>query len=97
MRLSYYKKQSYTNKSITIKSHRRLILHWAKKIPSFLIVAFISVYQFTLSPDHGIVSLFVLGQCKYRPTCSEYTKKAVVELGAVRGLKKGCGQILRCH
>ncbi|OGZ63067.1 MAG: hypothetical protein A3H51_01065 [Candidatus Spechtbacteria bacterium RIFCSPLOWO2_02_FULL_38_8] len=60
-------------------------------------VAIISTYQSTLSPDHGFVSLFTFGQCKFRPTCSQYTKQAIKELGVVKGLRKGWGQIRKCY
>ena len=35
--------------------------------------------------------------CRYRPTCSEYTRQAVEMRGAWRGLGMGMLRILRCH
>lgn len=35
--------------------------------------------------------------CKFYPTCSEYTKQAIEKYGAVKGLIKGFYRILRCN
>ena len=35
--------------------------------------------------------------CKYYPTCSEYTKQAIQKYGAGRGTLKGIARILRCN
>lgn len=35
--------------------------------------------------------------CKYYPTCSEYTKQAIVKYGVFRGIFKGFKRILRCN
>ena len=35
--------------------------------------------------------------CKFYPTCSEYTKQAIEKYGAGRGLLKGLWRILRCN
>ena len=35
--------------------------------------------------------------CKFYPTCSEYTKQAIEKYGAGRGLLKGLYRILRCN
>ncbi|MBT3412617.1 MAG: membrane protein insertion efficiency factor YidD [Candidatus Jacksonbacteria bacterium] len=63
-----------------------------------LILLAIRLYQKTLSLDHGPLRFYVPnGQCKFHPTCSEYTYKAVEKYGIVRGLHKGSRRILRCH
>ncbi len=66
------------------------------KVPGILINALITFWQCTLSPDHGMVSLYTIGQCKFRPTCSEYTKTEVEKHGALTGLKKGFHQLRKC-
>ena len=35
--------------------------------------------------------------CKYYPTCSEYTKQAIEKYGSVKGLYIGFKRILRCN
>jgi len=61
-------------------------------------VGAITVYQKTISPDHGIVKIFYPdGYCKFHPTCSEYTKQAVNKKGVTKGLLMGTGRIFRCN
>ncbi len=50
----------------------------------------IEFYQKNISPWLG-------HNCKYYPTCSEYTKQAIEKYGAVRGTIKGIKRILRCN
>lgn len=35
--------------------------------------------------------------CLYKPTCSEYTKCCINNLGVVRGILLGAWRILRCN
>ena len=35
--------------------------------------------------------------CKFHPTCSEYTKQAIKKYGAFRGSLKGIWRIIRCN
>ncbi len=35
--------------------------------------------------------------CKYYPTCSEYTKQAIIKYGPIKGSIKGIWRILRCN
>lgn len=35
--------------------------------------------------------------CKFYPTCSEYTKQAVEKYGAIKGIRLGVWRILRCN
>ena len=35
--------------------------------------------------------------CRYVPTCSEYTKKAIIKYGPFKGVKLGLTRILKCH
>ena len=36
-------------------------------------------------------------KCKYYPTCSEYTKQAILKYGFFKGTALGAGRILRCN
>ncbi|MBI1961497.1 MAG: membrane protein insertion efficiency factor YidD [Parcubacteria group bacterium] len=58
----------------------------------------ISIYQKTLSPDHGLLQgFFPHGACKYRPTCSEYLYDAIQSFGILKGCSMGSKRIVRCH
>jgi len=35
--------------------------------------------------------------CVFIPTCSEYTKEAILKYGSIIGIYKGFIRILRCH
>ncbi len=57
-----------------------------QKIGCFLITC----YQKVLSPLVG-------QQCRYYPTCSEYTKQAIIIHGFFLGCFLGAKRILRCN
>ncbi len=46
-----------------------------------------------------ISNLFhILGfDCKYYPTCSEYTKQAIEKYGTIKGIWLGIKRILKCN
>lgn len=62
---------------------------------SGFIIKIITIYQNTFSPDHG---LFFAGamRCRFYPSCSEYTKQAVVKYGILKGVGKGLLRLARC-
>jgi len=63
-----------------------------------MLAGIIFVYQQTLSPDHGpLKHFFPAGYCKYHPTCSEYSKQALLKHGVVKGLGFGVWRIIRCN
>jgi len=63
-----------------------------------ILLFFITVYQKTLSPDHGILSYrHPHGYCRFRPTCSEYGKNAIEKHGVVRGVALGMWRVMRCN
>ena len=35
--------------------------------------------------------------CKFTPTCSEYTKQAIKKYGTIKGIMLGICRILRCN
>ena len=75
---------------ILIKSLEQVIIR--------VIIAIISGYQKTLSPDHGwFRNYFPYGCCRFRPTCSEYAKIALKKHGLVKGILMTVNRLLRCH
>lgn len=63
-----------------------------------IIIGLINFYQKYLSFDTGILAIFAPGgACKHFPTCSEYTKQAVVEHGVVKGIIIGGRRIINCR
>ncbi|MFH1611486.1 MAG: membrane protein insertion efficiency factor YidD [Patescibacteria group bacterium] len=58
----------------------------------------IILYQKTMSPDHGPIRIyFKHGYCRFYPTCSEYSKQAILKYGIIRGGLKGVYRVLRCN
>ncbi len=53
------------------------------------IIWLINLYQKTPLKAHS--------SCVFLPTCSEYTKQAVIKYGILSGVFKGVRRILRCH
>ncbi len=52
--------------------------------------ALLRVYQLTVSPLLGPA-------CRFTPSCSEYTREAVLRHGLRRGLWYGVRRLSRCH
>lgn len=57
---------------------------------SKILIAFLRVYQYTISPLLG-------SRCRYYPSCSNYAVEALREHGAVRGLGLAAWRLLRCN
>ena len=55
-----------------------------------ILIYLIKKYQKYISPMLG-------NNCKYYPTCSEYTKQAIEKYGAFKGSIIGAKRILRCN
>jgi len=60
-----------------------------KKIFIFLI----ELYKKLISPLFHQAGI----DCKYYPTCSEYTKQAIIKYGTIKGLFLGIKRILKCN
>lgn len=54
-----------------------------------IIVKLIELYQSIPGNFHNY--------CRYYPTCSTYTKQAVIRYGSIKGLYMGIKRILRCN
>ena len=50
----------------------------------------IRFYQLVLSPVFG-------GQCRFYPSCSDYTRQAIEKHGLIKGLFLGGRRLLKCH
>ncbi len=63
-----------------------------------ILVFIIELYQHTLSPDHGwFKGLYPAGYCRFTPSCSDYSKEAIMKKGAVKGFVVGVWRIMRCN
>lgn len=54
------------------------------------VVLMIDFYRNTLS-------MLSIGTCRFYPSCSVYTKEAVLKYGALKGLVLGIKRIMRCN
>jgi putative membrane protein insertion efficiency factor len=54
------------------------------------LLAVLRLYQLVVSPWIG-------PSCRFAPSCSEYTRQAVVRYGVLGGLRRGAARLLRCH
>jgi len=56
----------------------------------YLLIKFIKIYKFLISPLLG-------NSCRYFPTCSEYSIEALKTYGLFKGLLLSVKRILSCH
>lgn len=61
-----------------------------------IIIFLINIYQKTISPDHGLLAK-PYGFCPFWPSCSEYTKQAIIKYGVLQGTMLGIRRIFKCH
>lgn len=61
-----------------------------KSLMKFLVIDILGVYKAVVSP-------FLPAACRFEPTCSEYTRQAVQQYGAVKGTWLGLRRLLRCQ
>jgi len=57
---------------------------------AWLAILLIRCYQAGLRP-------FLIGSCKFHPSCSEYAAQAIVQHGLWRGVWLGIRRLSRCH
>jgi len=55
-----------------------------------ILIAFIKVYRFTLSP-------FIGQHCRFTPTCSQYATEAIEQYGAIKGSWMAAKRLGKCH
>ncbi len=58
--------------------------------PRLAAMGMIRLYQLTLSH-------FVITQCRFIPSCSQYTYQAIERFGVVKGGWLGVKRLARCH
>ncbi|MBI2462935.1 MAG: membrane protein insertion efficiency factor YidD [Candidatus Spechtbacteria bacterium] len=57
------------------------MLSFINVIISRIFLVCIKLYQYTLSPDHGLASYYTVGVCRSRPTCSEFAYLEIKKRG----------------
>ena len=60
------------------------------KFLTFSVISLINLYKFLISPLLG-------NNCRFLPTCSEYTKEAIIKFGLIKGTSLGFKRIIKCH
>ena len=58
-----------------------------------LLILIVRGYQRLLSP---VLHMFG-GGCRFHPTCSAYAIEVIRKDGAIRGMFRAAGRLLRCH
>ena len=44
-----------------------------------------------------VISPFLSGSCRFNPTCSEYSKQAILKYGVIYGILLSFKRIIKCH
>jgi|TARA_B100001175_G_C19212694_1_gene496699 putative membrane protein insertion efficiency factor len=60
------------------------------KFLTFSVISLINFYKYLISPLLG-------NNCRFLPTCSEYTKEAIIKFGLIKGTSLGFKRIIKCH
>ena len=60
------------------------------KIFKKIAISWINLYKYLISPLLG-------NNCRYLPTCSEYTKESIIKYGVIKGFWLGLKRIAKCH
>ena len=60
------------------------------KVFTFFALTLINLYKYLISPILG-------NNCRFLPTCSEYTKESIIKFGFFKGIIIGIKRIIRCH
>ena len=60
------------------------------KIFKNIAISPINLYKYLISPLLG-------NNCRFLPTCSEYTKESIIKYGVIKGFWLGLKRIVKCH
>ena len=66
------------------------MIKYLKYFSILIIISLIRVYQYFISP-------LLKNNCRYLPTCSEYSIEAFKEYGLLKGFYYSVNRISRCH
>lgn len=67
-------------------------------LPALGSVLLIKLYQRLLSPDHSwLKAKYPYGYCRHYPSCSEYSKQAIIRRGLIKGGWLAAKRIIRCN
>ena len=58
-----------------------------------ILLCFIKLYKRFISPMFKSLGI----ECKYYPSCSEYTKLAIEKYGCIKGTFLGIKRIIKCN
>ncbi len=64
------------------------------------VIGGIRLWQISIGPFLRLVLAAVFGtvsECKFRPSCSQFTIEQIRQHGTITGLKRGLHRIRRCH
>ena len=67
-----------------------MILKTFKKIIISILIFLIKIYQWLISP-------LLKTNCRYLPTCSEYSIESIKNHGIIKGIYLSFKRILNCH
>jgi len=73
--------------SASTEQRQKEALHLKLRNPALLLI---EIYQRQIRP-------LLPDSCRFEPSCSEFTKQAILKYGFIKGVFKGLTRILRCH
>ena len=60
------------------------------KLLKKIFISPIILYQYSISP-------LIPSSCRFQPTCSQYSKEAILKYGLIKGVLLSLKRIIRCH